>query len=113
MTAHIKDFDETKFMTFLIKDDELLEMYNKIWEKVKDSLKKEFDSEPVYNKKYLEAKIKSYYRKINTNFHNNKIPKENSQYICLSEILINSVFRTDKNYYPHMFLEESKYVVKE
>ena len=113
MNAHIKDFDETKFMTFLIKDDELLEMYNKIWEKVKDSLKKEFDSEPVYNKKYLEAKIKSYCRKINTNFHNNKIPKENSQYICLSEILINSVFRTGKNYYPHMFLEECKYVVKE
>ena len=97
MTAHIKYFDETKFMTFLIKDfDELLEMYNKIWEKVKDSLKKEFDSEPLYNKKYLEAKIKSYYRKIKTNFHSNKIPKENSQNICLSEILINSVFRTGK-----------------
>ena len=47
MSAYRKDFDETKYISFLIKDDEFLEKYNKIWEKV--SLKKEFDSEPVYN----------------------------------------------------------------
>ena len=28
-------------------------------------------------------------------------------------ILIDSVFRTGKNYYPQVFLEECKYVVKE
>ena len=33
-----------------MKDEELLEKYNEIWEKVKDSLKREFDSKPVYNK---------------------------------------------------------------
>ena len=27
--------------------------------------------------------------------------------------MIDSVFRTDKSYYPNMFLEESEYVVKE
>ena len=59
-------------MSFLIKDDELLEKYNEIWEKVKNIIKKELDSEPVYNEK---AKIKSYNGKINTNFHNNKIIK--------------------------------------
>ena len=46
-------------------------------------IRKEFDSEPVYNEKNLKAKIKSYNRKINTNFHNNKIPKEGSQFICI------------------------------
>ena len=49
-----------------------------IWEKVNNSIKKGFDSEPVYNQKYLKAKIKSYNGKMNTNFHNNKIPKESS-----------------------------------
>ena len=34
-----------------------------------------FDSEPVYNEKYLKAKIKFYNGKVNTNFHNNKILK--------------------------------------
>ena len=34
------DFGETKYMFFLIKNDELLENYNKIWEKVENSIKK-------------------------------------------------------------------------
>ena len=56
--------------------------------------------------------MKSYNGKINTNFHNNEIPKEDSQRICLSVILINSVFRTGYNYYPQVFLEECKHIVK-
>ena len=56
-----------------IKDDELSGKYNEIWEKIKSSIKKELDSEPVYNEKYLKAEIKSYNAKISTNFHNNKI----------------------------------------
>ena len=60
MSAYGKDYDETKFMSFLIKDDELLEKYNKIWKKVKNTIDKEFDSDPVYNEKYLKAEIISY-----------------------------------------------------
>ena len=55
-------------MSFLIKDDKLLEQYNEIWENVKKSIKKVFDSESVYNKKYLRAKIKSYTGKIQDKF---------------------------------------------
>ena len=55
MSAYRKDFDEIKPRPFLIKDNELLEEQNKIWKKVKNSLKKEFDSELVYNEKYLKA----------------------------------------------------------
>ena len=64
MSAYRKAFDETKYMSFLIKDDKLLETYNEIWEKLKNVIKKEFDCEPVYNEKYLKAKIKSYNGKI-------------------------------------------------
>ena len=32
--------------------------YHKIWKKVKNNLKKGFDSEPVYREKYLKAKVK-------------------------------------------------------
>ena len=95
MSAYRKDCDETKYVSFLIKDDKPLEKYNALWEKI-NSLKKEFDSEPVYNEKYLKAKIKSYDWKLNTNFRDNKIPKEGSQFI--SVLLIDSVFRTGKNY---------------
>ena len=67
---------------FLIKDDKLLEKSIEIWEKVKNSLKREFDNEPAYNQKYLKAKMQPYNGKINTSFHSNKIPKEGSQFIC-------------------------------
>ena len=106
MSAYRRDFDETKYMYFLIKDDELLEKYE-IWEKVKNSMKNEFDNKSAYNEKYVKAKIKSYDGKINTNFHDDKIPKEGSQFICLSVILIDSVFRMGKKY-PQVFLEECK-----
>ena len=114
MSAYRRYFDETKYRSFSGKDHEFLEKYNGIWEKVKNSNKKEFDSEPVYNEKDLKAKKKkSYNGKITTNFHNNEIPKEGSQFTCLSVILIGFVFITGKNYYPHMLLEECKYVVIE
>ena len=91
MSTYRRDFDETKYMSFLIKDDELLEIYNKIWEKIKNSFKEEFGSEPMYNEKYLKAKIKSYNRKIDTNFHNNEIRNEGSQFTCLLVIFIEQI----------------------
>ena len=39
----------------------------------------EFENKPVYNRKSLKTKLESYNGKINTNFHNNKVPKEGSQ----------------------------------
>ena len=46
-------------MYFLNKDDNLLEKYTTIWDKVSGDIKKSFDSEPVYNKNYLNTKVKS------------------------------------------------------
>ena len=47
MSAYRRDFDETKCMSFLIKDDELLEKFNKFWGMLKIASRKEFDSELV------------------------------------------------------------------
>ena len=60
MNTYRRDFDETKYITLLIKDDGLLEKYNEMWKKVKNSIKEEFGSEPVYNEKYVNARIKSH-----------------------------------------------------
>ena len=40
MTAYSKNFDETNYIIFMIKDDEFLEKYNKIWDKFSNSMKK-------------------------------------------------------------------------
>ena len=41
-------------MYFKVVDKKLLKKYNKIWEKIRSLINKEFDSEPVYgdNDKY-------------------------------------------------------------
>ena len=45
-------------MYYLI-DSDLLEKNNTIWDNVSADIKKEFDREPIYNKKFLKTKLKS------------------------------------------------------
>ena len=76
MCTYKRDFDETKYMSLLIKDNQLLEKYDEIWDKVSNVIKKGFDSEHVYNEKYLKSEIKSYETRVSTNFHNDKMPEK-------------------------------------
>ena len=46
-------------MSFLRKDDEFLEKYNTIWDKVSNSIERGFDSKPIYNQKCLKSKMDS------------------------------------------------------
>ena len=61
----------------MIEDDDLLEKYNTIWDKVSADIKKEFDSEQVYNKDFLKTKIKSHGDEV-TDFYDKEIPKVDS-----------------------------------
>ena len=63
MSTYRRYFDKTKCISFLIKDENLLETYNEIWKKVSNIIKKEFDSKQAYNEKHLKNKIKSYNEK--------------------------------------------------
>ena len=38
-------------MSFLIKDDEVWEKYDKIWDVIKNKLSIKFDSKPIYDHK--------------------------------------------------------------
>ena len=55
-SAYVKSYDgDIKWMYFFT-EDELLKKYNGIWNKVSDSIKKELDCKPIYNKKVLKIK---------------------------------------------------------
>ena len=97
-------------MSFLIKDDEVGEKYEQIWDVIKNKLKIKFHSEPVYEYKYLKTKVKEYDDVIKTNFLNNGKPKEYMLYICIACITIDSVMKMDKKNYPQVYLEECKYI---
>ena len=71
-SAYVKSYvGQSKWMYFLIEDDDLLEKSNAIWDKVSADIKTEFDSEPVYSKNYLKTKIKSHGDEV-TNFYDKK-----------------------------------------
>ena len=89
-------------------------MFNEIWKKAKNLLSIKFDSEPVYgdNDKQIRTKIKIYDGNINTNFQGKKVPKENTSYRCLSIIMLDSIVKVKKKYYPQTLLGECKYEIK-
>ena len=64
------------------------------------------------NDEYIKTKIKIYKDKVNTNFQGKKVPKENSSYKCLSLIMLDSVIKASKKYYPQTLLEVCKYEAK-
>ena len=101
-------------MSFKVSDN-LLKNCNKIWEKISNLMNIEFDSEPVYGDgdKYIKIKIKMYDDRVNTNFQGKTVPKENTSYKCLSLIMLDSVIRVNKKYYPQTLLEECIYVLRQ
>ena len=99
-------------MSFRVNNKQLLKNYNKIWQKVEKLLKINFESKPVYgdDDKYIKTKIKIYAVSIITNFHNKEMSKEKVPCKCLSIIMLDSVIKAAKKYYPQTLLEECKYV---
>ena len=45
-------------MSFVIKDDDVLDKYNEVWNKIKMKLNIKFYSMPVYDEKYIKAKVR-------------------------------------------------------
>ena len=112
-SAYVRSYDgQTKWMYFLIEDDDLLERYNTIWDKVSADIKKEFDSELVYNITFLKTKIKSRGDKV-TDFYDKKIPKVARTYVnhtCLAVTSLDCALKKDENYYLQVLLKEYKYI---
>ena len=115
MTGYINEFNENKntiIMSLRVNDEQLFKKYNKIWKKVEKLMRIDFESKPVYgdDDKYIKTKIKIYAGSMITNLHHKKMPKEKAPCKCLSKIMLDSVIKANKKYYPQTLLEECKYV---
>ena len=100
-------------MSFLIKNSEVWEKYEDIWNVIKNKLNIKFHSQPIYENKYLKTKVRQFDGSIKTNFLGNNLPKENTYYTCIASITIDSVMKiSKKKKYPKVYLEECKCKVK-
>ena len=97
MSGYIKYFENgSKNMSFVIKDDDVLDKYNEIWDKIKETLNIKFHSIPVYDEKYIKAKVSELNGGIKTNFLGDEAPKESMHYTCIACITTDSVMRMEK-----------------
>ena len=63
MTGCINKFEKNKItISFMVKDKQLLENYNKIWKQIGRLMSIDFESETTYDddNKYIKVKIKTY-----------------------------------------------------
>ena len=78
---------------------------------IKNKLGIKFNSEPVYEYKYLKAKVREFDGVIKTNFLGN-VPKENMHYTRIASVSIDSFMRIDKKNHLQVYLEDCKYRAK-
>ena len=83
MSGFIKYFENSgKNMSFIINDDDVLDKYNEISNKIKRELNIKFHSMAVHDEKYIKAKIRKFNGVLKTNLLSKEVPKEN---IALAE----------------------------
>ena len=61
MNGYIKYFENGgKNMSLLIKNNEVWEKYENIWNVIKNKLNIKFHSQPIYENKYLKDKVREF-----------------------------------------------------
>ena len=112
-------------MPFLIKEgDKILHtLYSKIWKKISSIMKVKFTTNPIYDEKFIGARLKTFGEQNNTIFTDNndviiKMPKENIRYACIPIIDLDSVYKVNYDefgrtkIYPQIYLRQCKYRTK-
>ena len=113
MNGYIKYFDNGgRNMSSLIKNNEVWEKYEDIWKVIKNKLSIKVNSEPIYENKYLKAKVREFDGDIKTKFLSNGLPKESMYYTGIVCVTIDSVLRMNKKNYPQVYSEDCKYEIK-
>ena len=71
---------------FLPQMSEVWDKFDEIWDAIKNKLGIKFHSEPVYEYRYLKAKVRKFDGVIKTNSLGNDMPRENMHYTCIASI---------------------------
>ena len=86
-----------------IKDNYVLDKYNDIWDRIKETLNIKFHSTSPYDKKYRKAKVREFNGVVKANFLNDKVSKENEHCTGTACITIDSFMRMEKKHFAGLF----------
>ena len=97
MTGCIKYFENGgKNISFVVKNDDVLDKYNEILDNIKETLTIKFHNVPAYDEKYIKNKVREFNDVIKTSFLSDEMPKENEHYTCIGCVTNDSVMRIEK-----------------
>ena len=97
MSGYIKYFENgPETCLFWLKMTKCGKKYYEIWDVIKNKLGIKFHSKPIYDQKYLKAKVREFDGVIKTNFLGNDTPKQNMLYTCIACITIDPITKMDK-----------------
>ena len=88
MSEYIKYFDnDGKNIFFKIEEEKTYYKYIEVWNKIKRILNIKFQSQPIYDDKYIKTKVKTFNNTINTLFSGSEIPKERIMFVLQQFVL--------------------------
>ena len=94
MSRYVKTFKvedkNNKLMSFLINGEKLLEKYKAICSKIEDLKNIKLNALPVYDDRYVKAKIRIYGDKVYANFHGLNVPEDDIECESFTVISIDS-----------------------
>ena len=94
--------DKLNWCCFLIEDDELLEKYDTIWNKVRADIKNNLIASLSTIKIFWKPKYNLNGDEV-TDFYDKEIPKVDSNHTCSAVMSLDSALKKDENYYPQLF----------
>ena len=94
-------------MYFLIEDDDLLEKYSTVSDKVSADSKNNLIANLSIIKKFKKQNGAEV-----TELYDEEIPKVDANHTCLAVINLDSALKKDEIYYLRMFLKECKHIKK-
>ena len=109
MSGYVKTFKVTdgdkyknnELVFFRIDDEKLSEKYKGIWTKIEDLKHIKSNALPVYDDRYIKAKIKTYVDKVYPNFRGLYVPEDDMEYESFTVISIDFLLVCKNKYYLH------------
>ena len=100
--AHIIEENENKYLIFALTENnkEVLMLYKKLWSEIKKQIKAMNSSESIKNKNdFMKIRFDSY----------DDLPLNKIFYFCVLDILCESVFQIENEYYLQIHINECEF----
>ena len=98
-------------MSLLIDDEKLLEKYKAVWSKIKHLKNIELIVLPVYDDRYIKAKIRTYGDKVYTNFCGLSVPEIDIECKTFTVISIGSLLVYKNKFCLQVYLDICVYKI--